>query len=194
MSAFDQAFANLDQVEGGYVKDPDDPGGETYRGISRKRWPHWAGWAIIDTMKHQPGFPENLKTSVIDEHVKDFYRTNFWEAINGDILGEISPAIAREMFDTEVNTGTKGEFLQRELNALNYISEHADLKVDGAVGPQTLAALDRFLHIRGEAGESVILAGLNAQQHTHYMDIAERSPSQRKFFFGWVAKRVVKPA
>ncbi len=36
---YDKAFSKVMGHEGGYSHDSDDPGGETYRGIARNRWP-----------------------------------------------------------------------------------------------------------------------------------------------------------
>ena len=47
MANFNQAFKKVMSAEGGYVNDPDDPGGETYKGVARKMNPRWSGWAIV---------------------------------------------------------------------------------------------------------------------------------------------------
>lgn len=45
---FLKSYDILIKHEGGYVNDPDDKGGETYKGIARKFNPDWKGWKIID--------------------------------------------------------------------------------------------------------------------------------------------------
>ena len=52
MANFDIEFDKLIFTEGGYVNDPDDAGGETYLGISRKHNPKWDGWKKIDSFKY----------------------------------------------------------------------------------------------------------------------------------------------
>ena len=41
MADFKKILTQTLQHEGGYNKDPHDPGGETYQGISRKYHPEW---------------------------------------------------------------------------------------------------------------------------------------------------------
>lgn len=55
MAEFAKAYKKLEVAEGGYVNDPDDAGGETYKGVSRKANPNWIGWIILDDLKkHHP--------------------------------------------------------------------------------------------------------------------------------------------
>lgn len=63
MAEFKPAFEQTIAHEGGYMNDPDDPGGETYKGVARKYWPKWLGWHIIDLLKRQAGFPANMDTN-----------------------------------------------------------------------------------------------------------------------------------
>lgn len=44
----EKIFDELMIIEGGHHHDPDDPGGETYCGISRRYHPYWEGWAMLD--------------------------------------------------------------------------------------------------------------------------------------------------
>ena len=53
MANFEDEFNRIIFVEGGYVNDPSDAGGETYLGISRKANPYWKGWEMVDTIKQQ---------------------------------------------------------------------------------------------------------------------------------------------
>lgn len=60
MADFTQAFQLMIANEGGYGNDPDDPGGETYKGAARKIFSKWDGWTKVDILKRQTGFPANL--------------------------------------------------------------------------------------------------------------------------------------
>lgn len=194
MTPFEKAFAKLSLIEGGYGNNPKDSGGETYRGIARKRWPNWEGWARVDALKEDAIFPANIEAIDFEESVTAFYRKNFWDVMRLDDVAAISERAALEMFDTYVNTGVAGRFLQRELNALNrQQKDYPDIIVDNSVGPGTLAALRSFLAIRKD-GEAVILAGLNAQLHQHYLELVEGRQKDEEFFYGWVLQRVAKEA
>ena len=51
-SSFKRAFRLIiEGYEGNYSNDKDDPGGETYKGISRNMNKDWEGWKIIDSYK-----------------------------------------------------------------------------------------------------------------------------------------------
>lgn len=48
MADFKKAFVEVIKNEGGYVNDPDDPGGEIYKGVARNRTlPGRAGYGLI---------------------------------------------------------------------------------------------------------------------------------------------------
>lgn len=89
-SAFENVLSHTLGFEGGYANDPADRGGETFRGISRKSWPNWPGWALIDQVK-AAGL---VSASAIDRRfaddaemekmVTDFYRDEFWKPFGGD--------------------------------------------------------------------------------------------------------------
>ncbi|MCL2029533.1 MAG: hypothetical protein FWG97_03875 [Deltaproteobacteria bacterium] len=49
--SFDRVYKQTKEFEGGYVDDPLDAGGETFRGISRKNHPKWPGWPLISQAK-----------------------------------------------------------------------------------------------------------------------------------------------
>lgn len=63
-SDFDKAFDFTMKWEGGYVNDPNDPGGETKYGISKRSYPD------IDI--------KNLTK----DRAKILYRQDYWEALN----------------------------------------------------------------------------------------------------------------
>lgn len=84
MSNFDRAFAVVVGVEGGYVNDPNDPGGETKFGLSKRANPD------LDI--------KNLTIGM----AQDRYRTRYWNPHNLDAL-EYGKALL--VFDTAVNGG-----------------------------------------------------------------------------------------
>lgn len=117
-------------------------------------------------------------------------RLEYWEAPAFNRVAELSPAIAYELFEQNFNLRYRfaGEALQRLLNALNRDRTHPDLKIDGRIGPQTMASLKRFLEHRRNRGEAVLLELLNGLQAAEYVRIVEQSENQRAFLYGW-AKR-----
>jgi len=106
MADYKKAIAKVLLNEGGYVNDPDDAGGETYKGISRVYWPKWSGWAIIDICKKDgKNFPKNCYTNpTLSDLVTGFYKLNFWDKVGGDGIRDQS--IADILVDAAVLEGT----------------------------------------------------------------------------------------
>jgi len=167
------------KVEGGYVNDPNDSGGETNFGIT-KRVAHKNGYT--QAMADMP------KTTAFN-----IYATQYWDALSLDNIEQHSSIIAKELADTGVNMGTgrAAEFLQRSLNALNNQGAlYADLNVDRDLGPTTLRALNTYLKKRGKRGEVVLHRALNCLQGAFYIDLVERRQKDERFFYGWLENRV----
>lgn len=185
MAEFKQAFSRTLAHEGGYVKDPVDRGGETYKGISRRFNPGWEGWARIDRARRQRGFPKALDSdAALQASVAAFYKQHYWDKFQGDQLPQ--QAIANELFDTAVNLGVTRavEFLQRGLNVLNRNGAlYDDLVTDGVFGAKSLAALRAYLR-KDKPG--YLLKVLNILQGMHYIDYMGRSPLQEKYARGWL--------
>ena len=117
--SFINALTNTLAIEGGYANDPNDTGGETYRGISRVHHPKWPGWKIIDACKHSgiPLVSRELLTSMVNA----FYHDEFWLKAGCNIVDTMSELVAEELFEASVNCGRGNgvKFLQRALNVLN---------------------------------------------------------------------------
>lgn len=114
LDAFDLAvgFVLKERIEGGYVNDPRDPGGETNFGISKRAYPK-----------------VNIRALTRDEAVA-IYRRDYWDGADCDKL----PAkIGIALFDGAVNqgVGTSKKLLQSA----------AGVTADGDIGPKTLAAV-----------------------------------------------------
>lgn len=84
MITFQQALDQLLKSEGGYVNDPNDPGGETNLGISKRAYPD------LDI------------ASLTPESVAPIYKRDYWDKIDGDLLTSPLNYIA---FDCAVNQG-----------------------------------------------------------------------------------------
>lgn len=110
MANYNIAYNKVIKVEGGYVNDPDDAGGETYMGISRKFNPTAKFWKIIDEIKSKNKNITNKEmntilkknNSIIGE-IKNIYKNKYWDKLYLDSLN--SQKIAEELFDTAVNMG-----------------------------------------------------------------------------------------
>lgn len=181
MMKFTEALNNVIGVEGGYVDDKADNGGETYRGIARQYNPKWEGWSIIDRMKDK--YPAVFKNELdesgaLQELVSEFYYVNYWSKFKGDELPYI---VAEELLEQSVNLGTwktAGVNLQRALNLLNRNGKlFSDLVVDGLVGQKTLVAVKKV-------NERRLVKILNGLQFMRYYELDTKN-SENERFAGW---------
>jgi lysozyme family protein len=95
--------------EGGYVNDPNDAGGETNFGISKRSYP------TLDI--------RNLTR----EAAIEIYKRDYYDAARVELLDSVR--VRWKVFDIQVNTGKGVRILQRALG----------LSEDGMLGPQTAA-------------------------------------------------------
>ncbi len=116
MADFEAAVAKTIRREGGdkLTDDPDDPGGLTRYGISKRAHPD------VD--------PRNLSL----DGAKAIYRKEYWDPLKGDSIA--SQPVAELLFDAGVNMG--------EAQAVKLAQLVLELPQDGIFGPATLAALN----------------------------------------------------
>jgi lysozyme family protein len=109
---FDKAFQVVVGLEGGYVNHPNDPGGETKFGITKKSYPNL-----------------NIQNLTIDQ-AKEIYKRDFWDKIYGDYLPYKIGLLA---FDAAVNHGVRSaiKILQKTLGTTD----------DGIFGDDTYTEL-----------------------------------------------------
>ena len=184
MADFQAAHKIVMVHEGGYADHPNDKGGETYKGIARKRHPHWGGWKIIDKYKGLPNFEKALEEDrALQTLVVTFYKNTFWDTLG---LNDVNnQEIAVELYDTGVNMGPgiAGRFLQTALNVSNRNGrDYKDLTKDGKIGPLTIRALNN--HER----QKDVLKVLNVLQGARYIDLMENDPTQEIFFRSWFSR------
>lgn len=132
MAVFEKAFTKTVAAEGGYVNNPNDRGGETYMGITRKNYPKLKMWATIDKLKNilsKRDLNSKLsKNEDIQKEVKEVYKKNYWTPLKLDLIN--SQRVANEFFDISVNCGTKA--------AIKSMQRTAGLVETGRMNTQTI--------------------------------------------------------
>ena len=115
---FDDIIEVVLHHEGGYVNDPDDPGGETNFGIAKRSHPD------VDI------------ANLTKDGAKEIYKEHYWDRNKVEDLPE---DLRHIYFDMCVNQGIGRavKIMQRAANA-----KGADLVVDGGMGPKTIGAMD----------------------------------------------------
>lgn len=158
MSNFDKSIVVVLAHEGGYVNHPNDPGGETNYGITKRSYPN------VDI--------KNLTLA----QAKEIYKRDFWnpgpyEKIEND-------DIATKLFDTAVNVGPKRayRFLQKSLNLMGM-----KLLEDGIIGSKTLTALN-------SVDSSKLLSVYRGVQSDYYKSLVAADPKLAVFLRGWLRR------
>lgn len=157
---FDACLAFTLAQEGGYVDDPDDPGGATNMGITLATFQHW---------DHDPALGPSDVEDMTRATAAAIYGALYWNALRGDAL----PAgMDLSAFDFGVNAGPRrsAELLQQALG-------FAETAIDGCIGPATLQAARM-------ADAAEVVATLAQKQTLYYQGLAEFDRYGR----GWLAR------
>ena len=172
MAKFNLALLKVLSHEGGYVNDPDDLGGETYKGISRNAHGTWAGWQIIDKCKISPDFPKSLNTNILLQSlIEKFYLDTFWKPLKADQIQ--NQTSAESVFDFAVNTGLS--------TSVRLVQSIVGTKIDGVIGAITLNKINSmdFGHFQ---------AALTVAKMEYYINIIRKRPTSKKFLLGWISR------
>lgn len=162
--AFDRAVQFTLDHEGGYVDDPDDPGGETNFGISKRQYP------AIDIR------------ALTRNDAEQIYRRDYWKANSCD---QMPPLTAMAVFDWCVHSPT-----QTVIHALQKsVRRRPDhwLVLDGLMGPRTLDALNTF--VTSSTLDSVVALGMVEKRLLFLARLIQRAPERRlKYLRGWMKR------
>jgi lysozyme family protein len=151
--------------EGGYVNDPDDPGGATKFGVT------------IHTLRRLgldlDGDGEVTEADVrrlSRDRAREIFVTHYFEAPG---IGRLPALIQPSVFDMYVNAGAQAvRILQRLLNDMGH-----GLEVDGRIGPLTAGAAHQAHRLApGHLADAYGIARRN-----YYYALADRRPASRKF-------------
>jgi lysozyme family protein len=158
--AFSLAVARVLKHEGGYKPaTPDDPGGETNRGICKRDYPN-----------------EDIR-NMTDERATAIYLTDYWLPSHLSQLPAALTEVAARVFDIGVDTGMKAAIicLQRALRAVTGRA----LTEDGGIGAETVQAAS-------SAAPEPLLTALRSELAAHYRLVAVAKPAEAPNLGGWL--------
>jgi len=183
MDACDYAIEQSLGVEGGYSDDPDDRGGRTNYGITEAVFRDCLDKMVISGVS-------DIKDLTLAQ-AKAIYKVRYWLPLRLHEVNDVT--IAAEIFDTAINSGTGRATFIAQL-ALRYLGE--DIVADSAMGPATIAALNKWCRKDPRA----LMVCLNGFQFVHYVAIVNEgllqeienrvksNPTQGKFARGWTKR------
>lgn len=120
---FAEALQKVLHEEGGFVNHPEDPGGMTNLGVTKRVWEEWTGHPV----------DEKTMRNLTPVAVAPMYRAKYWDKIKGDDLPD---GVDYCVFDAAVNSGTG--------RAAKWLQACVGVEPDGGIGPKTLAAVAAF--------------------------------------------------
>jgi len=151
--------------EGGYVNDPDDPGGATNHGVTI----HTMRRLGMDLTGDGRVSPADVKALNRDQAVEIFIEHYFARPR----ISSLPVALQASVFDMYVNAGANAvRILQRLLNEMG-----ESLRVDGVIGPKTIAAAKRAQ----ERAPDHIADAYGIARRDYYYGLGDRRPSSRKY-------------
>lgn len=151
--------------EGGFVNDPNDPGGATKYGVTVATLQR-LGLDITGDGKTDIA---DVRALTPDRAVQIFTEYYFRRPRLGDLPEALQPSI----FDMYVNAGANAvKILQQVL-----IDLAADLAEDGVLGPQTIAAA----HAAAAPDPALFADAYGIARRTYYYTLADARPQSRKY-------------
>lgn len=151
--------------EGGFVNDPDDPGGATNYGVTI----HTMRSLGLDIDRDGDVDVADVRALPRSKAVEIFI-DHYFRRVRVNTLPE---PLQASVFDMQVNSGINAvRILQRLLTQMGY-----PCSIDGVIGPQTAAAARRAM---AEAPDHLVDAYGIARRNWYYA-LADRRPSSRKY-------------
>lgn len=152
--------------EGGFVNDPDDPGGATKYGISIR---------LLASLEELGDIDKDGDVDIHDimamttEAASEIYFECFYKPLRIEEIRDSS--LAMQVFDFAVNAGSK--------TAVRILQESLKIKADGILGPKTLAEVNNY-------STSTPLMLYRYARNDFYRSLANQKPKLKKFLQGWL--------
>lgn len=151
--------------EGGFVNDPDDPGGATKHGVT------------IGTLR-QLGIDVNKDGHINVADVRaltkaqavDIYLKHYFEKPG---IAKLPQCLQASVFDMYVNSGSNAvKILQRLLTIMGFTCS-----VDGVIGPQTIRAAE----MAAARAPEHLADAYGIERRNYYYKLADARPASRKY-------------
>jgi lysozyme family protein len=157
--------ADIVAREGGFVDDPDDPGGATNHGVT------------IHTMRRLgldldgDGDVDRADVRLVSEaRATDIFIEHYFDRPN---IAALPEALQASVFDMYVNAGSNAvRILQTLLRQMGQ-----DIAVDGIIGPHTA----RAAHAAAGTAPDRLADAYGVARRNYYYRIADRRPASRKY-------------
>ncbi|MDA8585954.1 holin-associated N-acetylmuramidase [Rhodobacteraceae bacterium] len=151
--------------EGGYVNDPDDPGGATKYGVTvhtmRRLGLDLTGDGRVDAADVQ---------RLSRAEAERIFIKHYFEAPG---IAELPEVLHASVFDMQVNSGANAvKILQRLFGKMGF-----QTSVDGQIGPKTLGVAVRVF----EVAPDHIRDAYGIERRNYYYALADRRAASRKF-------------
>ncbi|MEM6376436.1 MAG: holin-associated N-acetylmuramidase [Pseudomonadota bacterium] len=151
--------------EGGFVDDPDDPGGATKYGVTIHTMRR-LGLDLTGDGRVGVADVRALTRAQAEEIFVDHYYTR-------PGIDHLPAKLRASVFDMYVNAGGNAvKILQRLLRDMGQ-----NISVDGAIGPQTIAAAKKA----AKAAPHHIADAYGIARRNYYFRLADRRPASRKY-------------
>lgn len=160
----DETFEIVFRFEGGYVNDPDDSGGPTKYGVTQDTY---------NTFRKKWKYSLQHVRYITKQEAKQIY-DSYWRDSRAEEISRTHPRAAAIHFDFAINAGyvQAGKSLQRCLG---------NLKLDGIIGPRTLAAL-------ALVKDEDLVKAYSEERRRFYKSLVVRKPVKQKFLKGWLLR------
>lgn len=161
----EEITADIVAREGGYVNDPDDPGGPTKYGVTLAT----ARQHKLDKDGDGRVTAEDVKRLTKEDATRIFLHSYFRKPK----IDKLPKALHATVFDMQVNAGANAiKILQRLLCEFDQ-----PVSVDGALGPQSIGAVQAAYKAAG----ALFVDAYGIARRNYYLALADAKPGLRKF-------------
>jgi len=165
MHSVESIAAEIVRREGGYVNDPDDPGGATNHGVTihtmRRLGMDLDGNGAVDT--------RDVKALAPAQAAEVYVRHYFTEPK----LNMLPEPLQASVFDMQVNAGANAVRILQRLMAVFGLP----LKDDGVMGPVTARTVQRAM----EKAPDHLVDAYGIARRNYYYRIGDQRPASRKY-------------
>jgi lysozyme family protein len=151
--------------EGGFVDDPDDPGGATNHGVTIHTMKRLGIDLTGDGVVDRADVANLSREQAVDIYIEHYF--------NRPGISQLPEVLQASVFDMMVNAGSNAvKVLQRLLTDMGFAC-----MPDGAIGPQTVTAAQRAY----EAAPGYLADAYAIARRNYYYRLADSRPASRKY-------------